>query len=191
MKLMFLNISMAMASCTRVDGGHGHSVACPESKYVTGLCTSAQKTHCGPNAASSHEYICCDDYEIQPHRHCYNLYGGYGAKLACTDPNDIVIGGCASGRYQDCPSGLAEDLKQWEDENDIQPRASSHIVRCCQSGLVLQRCSWRFGNYGEMVKCQNGDVAHGQCASGANGDCKAESNLKKYTGLYCCGVARG
>ena len=198
MKLLFLGLSsLALAdpvieprSCDRIEGNHGAFVSCSESKYVTGLCTSAQTTQCGTNGKKSHEYICCDDIEIQPHRHCYNVYGGFGAKLTCTNPNDISVGGCASGRYEDCQSGLAAALEQYEEEHDVQPRKSSHVLRCCQSGVVLQRCNWRFGHHGEMVKCQNGDVAHGQCASGANADCKAESNLKKYTGLYCCGVKR-
>ena len=203
MKLLFIGLSFALADpvaepsadCNRIEGSHGQAITCSNDgrpKYVTGLCSSAQTTQCGTNGKKSHEYICCDDYEIQPHRHCYNLYGGYGAKLACTNPNDIVVGGCASGRYEDCASGFREELEaqQQLEYESITPYKSSHFIKCCQSGLVLQRCAWRFGHHGEMVKCQNGDVAHGQCASGADADCKAESNLRKYTGLYCCGVKR-
>ena len=82
------------------------------------------------------------------------------------------VGGCASGRYADCASGLAGDLERWEEENQIQPRKSSHVLRCCQSGLVLNRCEWKYGGHGAMVKCGEGDVVHGQCSSGANAECK-------------------
>ena len=114
MKLLFFGISFVFADpvsaveCNRVEGQHGETITCPNDdrpKYVTGLCTSAQSTHCGSNSSKSHEYICCNEYDIQPHRHCYNLYGGFGQKQECKDPTDILIGGCASGRYEDqgCP----------------------------------------------------------------------------------------
>ena len=102
MKILFVGLSLVFADpvaepsadCNRIEGTHGQAITCPNDgspKYVTGLCTSAQTTQCGTNGKKSHEYICCDDYEIQPHRHCYNIYGGYGAKLACTNPNDILV----------------------------------------------------------------------------------------------------
>ena len=31
-------------------------------------------------------------------------------KLVCTQPNDVVVAGCSSGRYQDCPSGIREEM---------------------------------------------------------------------------------
>ena len=119
MRLLFFGLSYALADpvpvdCNRVEGKHGETITCPNDqspKYVTGLCTSAQSTHCGSNSSKSHEYICCDEYEIQPHRHCYNLYGTYGQKQVCKDPTDILIGGCASGRNEDCTNGLREELE--------------------------------------------------------------------------------
>ena len=194
MKLLFL-ASLALADpliepregCNRIEGNHGETTLCSESHYVTGLCTSAKSTQCGNNGAKSHEYICCDDIEIQPHRHCYNLYGHHGTKMTCTNPNDVNVGGCNSGKDANCPHGLAADLAQYEQENRAK---SFQVMKCCQSGLVLQRCNWRYGHHGEMVKCQNGDVAHGQCSSGQDANCKTEANLKKYTGLYCCDVRR-
>ena len=94
---------------------------------------------------------------------------------------------------EDCTNGLREELEaqQKREYDSNAPYYTSHIVKCCQSGLILQRCYWRYGHHGEMVKCQNGDVAAGQCASGANADCRDDTtDLKKYTGLYCCGVKR-
>ena len=122
-----------------------------------------------------------------------------------------MVGMCASGRREDCRNGYA-----------------SHYAKCCDyetkkfekwgtanlpgSNIPFQypeysfekgsggNCRWRYGKYGEYVKCQNGQIVKGMCASGMNRDCKITSSREypgrdpywwngkyyNYNAIYCC-----
>ena len=110
--------------------------------------------------------------------------GYFSHSLMCTNPDDIVVGGCSSGRYADCASEYQELLDNFNENQRLMgsTRKASHVIKCCSSGLVTHNCRWKYGHYGEMVKCNYDEVVHGMCASGANKDCKASAG-KAYTGV--------
>ena len=56
-----------------------------------------------------------DDREDAPH---FKLLSEH---LICTGYDEIVVGGCASGRYKDCANSVA------------------HSITCCKSGLTIRR----------------------------------------------------
>ena len=107
--------------------------------------------------------------------------------MICTGYDEIVVGGCASGRYKDCANSVA------------------HSITCCKSGLTIRQvfifwksvnligwernlkphtsnCRWQYANYGDTVRCDAGEVVQGQCSSGAYDDC----GRNKFSGIYCC-----
>ena len=107
-------------------------------------------------------YVVCDKHLLSEH-------------LKCDKNNEVLIGGCASGRNPDC-QGCG-----------LNCGSIYHSIKCCPTDLtnLEKNCKWNYGN--TYLECGKNQVARGQCVSGGNRDCLNQSNGKKYvTAIFCC-----
>ena len=93
-----------------------------------------------------------------------------------------MVGGCASGKKNDC-------------------NGTGHSILCCESELNTHHCHWKYANCGDSIRCDAGEVVQGQCSSGEHANCQVETGFTGYnstddefsvpsywSGLYCCKV---
>ena len=113
---------------------------------------------------------------------------------------------CASGKNEDC-GGVSHYTKCCDYEGATEDWGISRFTGPNKDGPVAKyvkgsggNCGWRYGKYGEYVKCQNGQVAKGMCASGMYRDCAIKSGRQypgedpywwgnkyyNYNAIYCC-----
>ena len=102
--------------------------------------------------------------------------------LICLKPEEVVVGGCASGKKNDC-SG------------------TSHSILCCETEMTTHHCHWKYAKWGYSIRCDTREVVQGQCSSGKKADCRETSGFSGFnstedglytssfwSGLYCCEV---
>ena len=100
----------------------------------------------------------------------------FSEDIVCNGPDEVVVGGCASGNYFDCKNGSA-----------------NHVIKCCQAELETKNCRWQTAGHGHTVRCNSGEVIQGQCASGGRGDCSWNNGgiaSKVFSKIKFCTVSR-